>query len=413
MVLPATGSYPASWRNSLGCDPTDPPLTENITAEICQGQTYDFNGQTLTQSGIYTTILTSVEGCDSLLTLDLTVLPALNEYLTAEICYGQSYNFIDDFELTESATYTEVLTSVDGCDSIVTLELTVLPPVEEETIKAIICGGGGYEFYGQLYKESGTYTMSAYNSQGCVVIYTLELTVLPEFTTDLDIIICEGESYIFPGSDTELTSSGIYTEVFTSSTGCDSIVYLSLIVEPVAVEEIKVTIEAGDSYLLPDGSAEVTTSGEYLVTLTSSKGCDSIVVVDLRVLPYPEPVPAPLEVELTDDLNGGKGNLLPGIYPPPQYRNRNQAGPSPDEVSLAVYPNPCRDQLTVEAYGSELPQAATLQLFDGKGRAVPLRANGHPGRVTVDVSQIPAGLYWIKLIQAGQSVAVAKMVKME
>jgi hypothetical protein len=70
------------------------PSSSSITASINEGQSYSFNGQTLTQAGVYTDTLVNAAGCDSLLTLTLTVIPTpLNCGIEASqntICAGQS-----------------------------------------------------------------------------------------------------------------------------------------------------------------------------------------------------------------------------------------------------------------------------------------------------------------------------------
>jgi hypothetical protein len=70
------------------------PTTGSITASINQGESYSFNGQLLTLAGTYTDTLVNAAGCDSLLTLTLTVnFTPLNCGIQASqstVCAGQS-----------------------------------------------------------------------------------------------------------------------------------------------------------------------------------------------------------------------------------------------------------------------------------------------------------------------------------
>ena len=59
---------------------------EQIDAEICQGEVYIFDGEELDQSGIYESVFTSVEGCDSTVVLTLEVMDVLTHSFTANIC---------------------------------------------------------------------------------------------------------------------------------------------------------------------------------------------------------------------------------------------------------------------------------------------------------------------------------------
>lgn len=52
--------------------------TNSINASTCANQPYIFGDQSLTTSGVYTTTFTSAAGCDSVVTLNLTVTPTVN-----------------------------------------------------------------------------------------------------------------------------------------------------------------------------------------------------------------------------------------------------------------------------------------------------------------------------------------------
>ncbi len=127
-----TGEYFISTLASNGCDSLVhldlrvlPSLETNLTASICDGESYLFGNRTLTQSGAYVDSLQSISGCDSLVRLDLQVLPSLEANLTASICTGESYLF-GNRTLTQSGAYVDSLQSISGCDSLVRLDLRVI-----------------------------------------------------------------------------------------------------------------------------------------------------------------------------------------------------------------------------------------------------------------------------------------------
>ena len=62
-------------------------------------------------------------GCDSTLTIDLTINNQTSGNIIAETCDTYELN---DSLYTESGVYTQILTNVNGCDSILTLNLTVI-----------------------------------------------------------------------------------------------------------------------------------------------------------------------------------------------------------------------------------------------------------------------------------------------
>jgi hypothetical protein len=120
------------FESILGCDSTvvltltvNPNYNTTVVESICEGETFTFNGVDYTEEGEYVHNLQTVFGCDSIVTLELTINPAYNETLEISICEGESYNFGTQ-TLTESGEYTEVFESILGCDSTVNLTLTVI-----------------------------------------------------------------------------------------------------------------------------------------------------------------------------------------------------------------------------------------------------------------------------------------------
>ena len=202
----------------------NPIYNETDAATICQGDSYTFGAQTLTTAGTYTELFSSVDGCDSTVILTLSVNPIYNETDAQTICQGDSYAFGTQ-TLTAAGTYTEVFTSVDGCDSTVILTLTVNPTYNETDMQTI-CQGDSYTLGTQTLTAAGTYTEIFTSVDGCDSIVVLTLNVNPSYNETDAQTICQGNTYSF-GTQT-LTLAGTYTEVFSSVDGCDSTVVLTL-----------------------------------------------------------------------------------------------------------------------------------------------------------------------------------------
>jgi len=281
-----SGNYTTHKTNVAGCDSTvtlhltiNPVFNTPISVAICDGSSYDFFGQTLTTAGTYTHTLQSVSGCDSVITLTLTVNPVFNTPVSAAICDGSNYDFFGQ-TLTTAGTYTYTLQSISGCDSIITLTLTV-NDVFNTPISAAICDGSSYDFFGQTLTTAGTYTHTLQSISGCDSIITLTLTVNPVFNTPISAAICDGSSYDFFGQT--LTTAGIYTHTLQSISGCDSIITLTLTVNPIFNTPISAAICDGSSYDF--FGQTLTTAGTYTHTLQSISGCDSIITLTLTVNP--------------------------------------------------------------------------------------------------------------------------------
>lgn len=110
-------------------------ITE-LTATICGGERYTENGFNVSQEGRHTKTFQSYMGCDSIVALTLTVNPSYNYTIDATINEGEIY-CENGFNVSEAGTYVQELQTTSGCDSIITLNLTVnvsLSEVEQTEI---------------------------------------------------------------------------------------------------------------------------------------------------------------------------------------------------------------------------------------------------------------------------------------
>ncbi|MCC6726766.1 MAG: gliding motility-associated C-terminal domain-containing protein, partial [Saprospiraceae bacterium] len=240
-----------------------------------------FGNQTLTQSGTYQQALQTASGCDSIVTLNLSVLPSVASQISAIICQGNSYTFGNQV-LTQSGTYQQILQTTSGCDSTVTLSLEVLP-LKETSIQAEICDGATYSFNNQQITSAGLYQQLIQTSTGCDSLVSLDLRVNPVPKTSFAIAICQGEQYNF-GSLT-LETAGVYEQFFQTTAGCDSVVTLNLGVHPIPMEDIEVELCEGTTY------KGIAYPNDTLVieTFTSQwTGCDSILKTSIKVWPRAE-----------------------------------------------------------------------------------------------------------------------------
>ena len=147
-------------------------------ASICAGDTYTWHDKQFntTTTTITETIPNSVGG-DSVCTLLLTVLEPSDSIEIATICAGKTYTWHGQ-TFSTSTTQTETLTNAVGCDSVCTLQLTVLPPITTD-ISASITEGASFTWNGQTYTVAGDYPSSFTTDEGCDSVVTLHLTVNP------------------------------------------------------------------------------------------------------------------------------------------------------------------------------------------------------------------------------------------
>ena len=259
------------------------PTEGDTTATACGS--YSWHGYTnLTESGDYTDVLTNAAGCDSVVTLHLTINVPTEGDTTATAC--GSYSWHGYTNLTESGDYTDVLTNVAGCDSVVILHLTVNHPTVTVPFEVTICESELPYHYenGDIDTtfDVGTPNLSIFSFQfstqyGCDS--TVILTVNIATATESDTTATACGSFSWHGY-TNLTESGNYTDVLTNVAGCDSVVTLHLTINVPTEGDTTATACGSFSW---HGYANLTESGDYTDVLTNAAGCDSTVTLHLTI----------------------------------------------------------------------------------------------------------------------------------
>ena len=297
-TLNQPGTYTANLQTVNGCDSTvtlnlsvAAEYRDTIVAHICDGASYTANGFNANATGFYTQNLQATNGCDSVVVLNLTVHQLSTTNLTAEICLGESYT-ANGFQVTPTAAGTEthqrVVQTQYGCDSTVNLTLTVNPVYQYNEADTICSDEIPYAWHNQSLNASGVYYDNHNSVHGCDSNYTFTLTVLPAYHHNTTVTLCDNSSqlpYMFAGE--ALTTSGHYTHNFHTAAGCDSIVELELVINP--TYSINQTVEVCDNELpyVWNNRPEFTYSaaGEYTINLQTANGCDSIYHLTLIVHP--------------------------------------------------------------------------------------------------------------------------------
>ena len=166
-----------------------PPVTLDVTR--CKG--FTLNNITYKSSGSYTQLLTSNSGCDSIINLHLKI-NTLDTNLRVMTCDRYSFH---SKSLTVTGKYSDTIQTASGCDSIVHLDLTITKSAT--SINAAICSGEAYAGH----TIAGTYTDTFHTANGCDSLVTVHLSVFskPALTLGPDSELCAGDSIVLvPGS---------------------------------------------------------------------------------------------------------------------------------------------------------------------------------------------------------------------
>lgn len=170
--------------NAYGCDSTitiriivHPNHAYSYSRTVCNDQLpYSWDGHTFNDADTVVQNLTDQYGADSVVTLMLTTIPSYSIAIDTTICDNHPLH-IADHVLETSGTYSIRLTSTQGCDSLITVDLTVNPH-DEFTLHDTICANDSYTFGDYTYNHSGTYVYTYTNAYGCDSTVTLKLGIL-------------------------------------------------------------------------------------------------------------------------------------------------------------------------------------------------------------------------------------------
>ena len=271
----SSGNYVDTMTSIIGCD-SIVTLTLTITYSSTSSDTiivcdqYIWNGNTYDSSGVYIDTLVNNVGCDSVMSLYLTVNSNSSNNVY-NICDSLLWNGVT---YDSTGIYIDTLVNSLGCDSVITLDLTV--DYSSLSVDSIF-SCDSLLWNGIVYNTTGLYYDTLVNSVGCDSIASLFLTInytsyVLDTITACDSLIWNGNTYF---------NSGDYIDTLLSAFGCDSTVALTLIINNTSSSSNVIT--ACDSLLW--NGVSYNSSGIYNTILTNVAGCDSFIQLYLTIIP--------------------------------------------------------------------------------------------------------------------------------
>jgi len=231
-TLTATGAVSYSWNNG-----------------VTNGQAFTF-----TTEGYYTVVGTDALGCSNTVSVYLDLISPTTSTVSPMAC--NSYTAPDGAVYTNSGTYTAVIPNAVGCDSTITINLTVHNSntgTDTRTVCDSLVWIDGLTYYTD--NNSATFTLQ--NANGCDSVVTLNLTVnrFTNLNAGEDLSLCKGENVTLnaTGGETYLWSNNLsngasfapalglstLTVTGTDSNGCT------------ATDELQ--IEVNECFSIPNG----------------------------------------------------------------------------------------------------------------------------------------------------------------
>jgi len=298
--------------------------TATVAITGCDSLTSPSGNYTWYNPGTYFDTIQNTAGCDSAITINLSIAASTNSNISVSECYEYT-SPSGNHTWSTSGTYQDTIANAAGCDSILNIQLSI--GVSFDTFSVASCGAYTSPSGNHVWHISGSHFDTLTNSVGCDSVLFILLQINSDKTSNLTETACV--SYTSPSGIYQWTTSGNYTDTLIASNGCDSIISIALTVLDVntGVNVFEGTLNAnasGATYQWincsdnqpingeTEQSYKPTQTGNYAVVVTQNgcsdtSDCMNVTVVgieqrisDWEVTLYPNPTSGSFTIDLGD-----------------------------------------------------------------------------------------------------------------
>ena len=207
-----------------------------VDVTLCDGDSIWLGYYYESEAGVYENTFNTIDGCDSVVTTTISILPAINIAQQSTTC-----------DSSASGIFFEYLDNPNGCDTVIQTTVSYLPP-DTTMITQLTCNSDSV----------GITTQLLTNQTGCdSVIITTTTVTAPQDTTILFVTTCDSSLL------------GITQSIETNHAGCDSLIITTTSIAP------------SDTTYLTGISCDSASLGVIYYATTGSEGCDSIVITTI------------------------------------------------------------------------------------------------------------------------------------
>lgn len=277
-TVSTSGTYNDTIISYQGCDSVMTikvtilnPTTGSINIAACDSFRNPYNGNIYKKTGKYSGTTRNVAGCDSVITFNVTIYKKDSSIFQYNAC--NSVKLKNGKTVNYSGRYVDTLKSAKGCDSFVVHKVTIRRTTYSQypltVCNFVLCPSN----LTKVFYKPGTYYDTIQNTAGCDSIITYDVISAASNST-LTARTCK--PYKSPSTRYTYTQSGTYSDtLFTAnSKGCDSIITINLTFDVPVKQNLKVT--ECNSYTVPSGKRVITVTQIATDIIKSKSGCDSI-----------------------------------------------------------------------------------------------------------------------------------------
>ena len=251
------------------------------------GTTYNWTGTRLVNTGRYKTHACQ---CDSIVYTYVTVNPVYRTNDVITVCENAlPYNWRGMKNLFSTKNDTVRMYSRNGCDSIFTIQFTVTPSFSASDYK-VVCPDElkrGYKYGNKVFTKAEIDNVVFKAQNGCDSVVTVKISEGKNYTEYRNESVCENKLPYYFTTEKGVhvlnnTGTTLDTARFNTVNGCDSIIYLTLKVNPAKKSVVNADICDKDLPFRFAGQ-EITFGGEHKFNYPTGKGCDSIIILNLTI----------------------------------------------------------------------------------------------------------------------------------
>jgi gliding motility-associated-like protein len=255
-----------------------PTFASTLTLQACTGTTADYQGSSLNPGEVADFTFAALNGCDSVVTVTVEELLPVQTTVFLEACTGSTADYLGN-ALNPGDTTDFTFSALNTCDSVVTVIVEELP-VFESSLDLEACTGTTVDYNGTTLDPGAeqSFVLSALN--GCDSTVNVTVIELSTFESDLMLQACTGFTATYEG--VELNPGDEQDFTLAAMNGCDSVVHVT--VEEVTVLESDLTLRTCPDTPVQYDGMDLNVGDVEDFTFTSQTGCDSIVTV--TVMPY-------------------------------------------------------------------------------------------------------------------------------
>ncbi|OJV30559.1 MAG: hypothetical protein BGO32_09240 [Bacteroidetes bacterium 37-13] len=191
----------------------NPTYLDTIKPSICANKNYMLpDGSTVNTAGTYTSNLSTMHNCDSIIITSLTVNPVYSFTTQQSICSGNSYILPDGNVISTPGSYTVTLQSSKSCDSVITTNLSVTQNTLVASNDTAFCLGDST----QLIASGGTFGYTWTPATGLSATNIANPVAKPIITTQYVVqSVVKGENLItngdFEAGNTDFSTNYLYS----------------------------------------------------------------------------------------------------------------------------------------------------------------------------------------------------------